>query len=574
MKKRYGFTLVELLAVIAILAILVLIALPNVIGMFNESKKSTFTIEVKNIAKIASSEWMMDNITNQGVNVYARIDEYDFNHPINIDSRKNLDYYVEFNDSGEIIKLYVTDKVHQYIYEGSGIKATEVSDDHTESVSEIEKNKVIKLINEDNKPKVILNSNEDSQISISIILNEGETKEIENDLYYSSSNTNVAIVENGKIIAIGEGEASISATSSKYIYKVTVNKVSEPSLTLKSDNITLSPRQTYSISADVYPSNSTLTYSSSNKVVASVSQKGVITAYSNGEAIITINSSNGLEKQIKVNVKLNVIDKIFLPNPIFKVAAVKAPDGNYTSVGQGFTITRDYFVACAIQHSNTPREYATIYIYKRSDKTPVKTITIHNDLGHCNDLSYNPNTNEILVSGKGFKSFSLDKALNGEIDINTIGTLTNSGIDYDSYTNKYHYLRSKSGRMGIITGKDGDTIDNPSGVFYPVVSRGSQGIGSYKGKVLYPYFKSTDIDGNKNVENNSDENYFRNGLDIYRASNGEYLGTYLFVAPIKTKAYSSSYTEIEDIVYSGEGEKFYIFYSLGYVFEVNLPIPN
>ena len=33
MKKKKGFTLVELLAVIAILAILVIIALPNVINM-------------------------------------------------------------------------------------------------------------------------------------------------------------------------------------------------------------------------------------------------------------------------------------------------------------------------------------------------------------------------------------------------------------------------------------------------------------------------------------------------------------------------------------------------------------
>ena len=48
MKKR-GFTLVELLAVIAILAILVIIALPNVMGMFNNAKKNTFLTEIKKI---------------------------------------------------------------------------------------------------------------------------------------------------------------------------------------------------------------------------------------------------------------------------------------------------------------------------------------------------------------------------------------------------------------------------------------------------------------------------------------------------------------------------------------------
>ena len=45
--KNKGFTLVELLAVIAILAILVIIALPNVMGMFNEAKKNSFTTEEK-----------------------------------------------------------------------------------------------------------------------------------------------------------------------------------------------------------------------------------------------------------------------------------------------------------------------------------------------------------------------------------------------------------------------------------------------------------------------------------------------------------------------------------------------
>jgi len=45
--NKKGFTLVELLAVIAILAILVIIAIPNVMKMFNDAKKSSFETEIK-----------------------------------------------------------------------------------------------------------------------------------------------------------------------------------------------------------------------------------------------------------------------------------------------------------------------------------------------------------------------------------------------------------------------------------------------------------------------------------------------------------------------------------------------
>ena len=74
--NKKGFTLVELLAVIAILAILVIIALPNVMGMFNESKKNSFTTELKEIYKVAQQTWMMDSMTETKDQVYSRCKIY------------------------------------------------------------------------------------------------------------------------------------------------------------------------------------------------------------------------------------------------------------------------------------------------------------------------------------------------------------------------------------------------------------------------------------------------------------------------------------------------------------------
>ena len=59
--KNKGFTLVELLAVIAILAILVIIALPNVLKMFNDSKKNAFMVQARKTASVAQEHTVFSN---------------------------------------------------------------------------------------------------------------------------------------------------------------------------------------------------------------------------------------------------------------------------------------------------------------------------------------------------------------------------------------------------------------------------------------------------------------------------------------------------------------------------------
>ena len=59
--KNKGFTLVELLAVIAILAILVIIALPNVLKMFNDSKKNAFIVQARKTASVAQEHTIFSN---------------------------------------------------------------------------------------------------------------------------------------------------------------------------------------------------------------------------------------------------------------------------------------------------------------------------------------------------------------------------------------------------------------------------------------------------------------------------------------------------------------------------------
>lgn len=70
--KNKGFTLVELLAVIAILAILVIVAMPNVLGMFNQAKVNTFTTEVQEYMNSATTKFMIEALKagNNGETLY------------------------------------------------------------------------------------------------------------------------------------------------------------------------------------------------------------------------------------------------------------------------------------------------------------------------------------------------------------------------------------------------------------------------------------------------------------------------------------------------------------------------
>ncbi len=120
-------------------------------------------------------------------------------------------------------------------------------------------------------------------------------------LYWKSSNEKVATVSEGTVKAIGEGTATITATSrdggKTATCKVTVDNgiVELESISLKTTNLTMKQGEKAVIYATYNPSNVTdkvLYWSSSNTKVATVSE-GVVTAVGNGTATITAKSRDG-----------------------------------------------------------------------------------------------------------------------------------------------------------------------------------------------------------------------------------------------------------------------------------------
>ena len=98
MKKKKGFTLVELLAVIALLAILMLLVMPNILKMFQKGKKDAFKVQVENVIRIAESQKQTD--TMAGINLAIYCDKVHDECPKLDVSDSDLKYVVKFDADG------------------------------------------------------------------------------------------------------------------------------------------------------------------------------------------------------------------------------------------------------------------------------------------------------------------------------------------------------------------------------------------------------------------------------------------------------------------------------------------
>ena len=129
---------------------------------------------------------------------------------------------------------------------------------------------------------------------------------------WSTSNAEIATVADGKVTAVKEGEATITAKAGEKeaTCKVTVKTdvIAVASVTLNESELTLEPGLSETLTATVTPENATdkiVTWSTSNAEIATVAD-GKVTAVKEGEAIITAKAGEK-EATCKVTVKAAVI---------------------------------------------------------------------------------------------------------------------------------------------------------------------------------------------------------------------------------------------------------------------------
>ena len=161
-----------------------------------------------------------------------------------------------------------------------------------------------------------------------LVYTSGKKVNIDNSqLKLISTNETIATVDQSGIVTAGDldsfpqtvtiqatynvsyekGGVSITEISGSCQVSVVAIPVSSIQLANTTDNVTLKIGETYQLKPVILPSNASIqdvTYTSSNKSIATVGSTGKITAKSIGEAVITVSSKENSNIQVKFKVKV------------------------------------------------------------------------------------------------------------------------------------------------------------------------------------------------------------------------------------------------------------------------------
>ncbi len=125
MKKKNGFTLVELLAVIVVLAIIMVIAIPAVLETMNTARKKSFVLYIEKVINAVQTQYVYD--ANAGAIQGAGFYVYDIVNDLNLTTTGSYKGYVTVNaydvdNPKYIIELYDNNYIiHNYNVTDSGM---------------------------------------------------------------------------------------------------------------------------------------------------------------------------------------------------------------------------------------------------------------------------------------------------------------------------------------------------------------------------------------------------------------------------------------------------------------------
>lgn len=147
---------------------------------------------------------------------------------------------------------------------------------------------------------------------LSVLYNPENTTDSK-DVTWTSSDSTVVKVENGKVTALKVGTATITARvgDKEASVKVTVPEVLVEGIELTVDNAKIEVDGTANLKVTTNPEKVTeevkVVYASSDETVATVDEKGVVKGLKPGKATITVTVNEKFEKEIEVEVTEKVV---------------------------------------------------------------------------------------------------------------------------------------------------------------------------------------------------------------------------------------------------------------------------
>ncbi len=142
---------------------------------------------------------------------------------------------------------------------------------------------------------------------ISIGLKEKISVKVAGGAYKSDKKKVVKVNKNGKVTGLKKGTAKVTVTSKKkkIIYTITVKKAPKKIKKVTPGKVKLKVKKTTKLKVTLPKGTASykITYKTSNKKVAIVTNKGVIKAKKKGKCKITVKTYNGKKKTVKVTVK-------------------------------------------------------------------------------------------------------------------------------------------------------------------------------------------------------------------------------------------------------------------------------
>jgi len=331
--KKFGFTLVEMMAVIILLGVVSLIAIPQVNKIIKNTRMSVFEDSAYGVIRSGEIYYKNREILGEPLIdttfVFPNADGLEINGDVPKSGKmvvtsdgfiklaiSNGKYCArkDYNDS----KVSVNEDINNCTLESVGTENPGDSggSDSGEGTggntgSDTPQDTIITNI-ELNTESVSLINGGSYQIEATISPSDATNK----TLSYKSNDESIATVnELGIITGIKAGETviTVSTTDGSNISKV-INVIVRQQISnveLNTESVSLINGGSYQIEATIIPSdatNKTLRYTSNDTSIATVSSTGLITGIAGGETIITVSTQDGsnISKSIDVIVRAQI----------------------------------------------------------------------------------------------------------------------------------------------------------------------------------------------------------------------------------------------------------------------------